>query len=72
MRKEGERACDGVLTFWIVRGRPTSGVDRRSEWTATCDHDRHVSLKTSLQKYVLRLCEVGFLPCGDPLVGRSK
>ena len=54
--REEERADTGFLTFWMVRGRPTSGVDRRSAWTVTCAHDGQVLVNTSLQKrYVFQL-----------------
>ena len=52
-RRGGGECGDGVLTFWIVNGRPTSGEEARSDWTATCAHESHVSLKTSLEQGTL-------------------
>ena len=48
-RKGGEECGDGVLTFLMVNGRPISGEEARAGWTATCAHDSHVSLTTSLE-----------------------
>ena len=58
------------MTFWMVKGRPTSGVDRRSAWTVTCAHDGQVLVKTSLQKGTFSSCLKDFSPKSDPLVGR--
>ena len=70
-RRSGGGECrDGVLTFWMVSGRPTSGEEARSDWTAPCGHDSHVSLKTSLTKSTFYDCFEEFSPEYDPLVGR--
>ena len=57
MGKEGERADTGFLTFWMVKGRPASGVDRRSAGSLVLMTVK-VLVKTSLQKrYVCQLCK---------------
>ena len=66
--REEERTDTGFFTFWMVKGRPTSGVDRGSVWTVTCAHDGQVLVKTSLQKGTFSSCLKDFSP-EDPLVG---
>ena len=49
-RMEEERAGTVFLTFRMVSGRATAGVDRRSAWTVTCAHHCRISFTTSRQK----------------------
>ena len=60
--RERKRAGHGFLTFWMVKGRPTSGVGRKSAWTVTFAHEGYVLVKTSLQKRTFYGCFKGFSP----------
>ena len=70
-RRGGGECGDGVLTFWIVNGRLTSRAEVKSDWTATCVHDSHLSLNTSLKKRRFTAVLWSFLLSRTLLLARS-